>query len=71
METDTWENFPRAGADLMSAEDGAYQDYYREGPKRYKGAPVPLQLIGRRFGEEKLLSILERVVNDLESAGVS
>lgn len=73
-ETDTWENFPRVNEVLMSEEDGVYEVYYGKGdvgPKKYWGAPVPLQLVGRRFQEEKLLGMLERVVGDLTSGGVS
>lgn len=67
-DTDTWENFPRPAPQMMSVEDGIYQKYYGngiEGPKKYHDAPIPLQLVGRRFTEEKLVSILGRVVKDI------
>lgn len=59
---------------MMSEEDAVYKEYYKEGeegPKKYWGAPVPLQLIGRRFTEEKLLGVLERVVKDLKAGGIA
>ena len=58
----------------MSEEDEVYKGYFGNGevgPKKYEGAPVPLQLVGRRFTEEKLLGMLGRVVEDLKSGGVS
>jgi Asp-tRNA(Asn)/Glu-tRNA(Gln) amidotransferase A subunit family amidase len=29
-----------------------------EGPTRYEGAPISLQLVGRRFHDEKMLRVL-------------
>ena len=68
-ESDTWENFPRNVETCMSNEDELYRSYYGnrgEGPRKYKDAPVALQLVGRRFAEEKLLGILERIMDDLK-----
>jgi len=68
-ESDTWENFPRNVETCMSKEDELYRSFYGnrgEGPRKYKDAPVALQLVGRRFAEEKLLGILERIMDDLK-----
>lgn len=67
-DTDTWENFPRHDAGFKSQEDEYHAEIYgkgTDGPKKYKDAPIALQLIGRRFSEEKLLGILDRVMEDL------
>jgi Asp-tRNA(Asn)/Glu-tRNA(Gln) amidotransferase A subunit family amidase len=34
-------------------------------PEKYEGGPVGLQVIGRRFEEEKVLSILEIIAQAL------
>jgi amidase len=68
-ESDSWENFPRPSTDYMSPEDELYQTYYESGvvgSRKYANAPVSLQLVGRRFAEEKLLGVLERIVENLK-----
>ncbi|KAK6085993.1 hypothetical protein SCUP515_00354 [Seiridium cupressi] len=48
---------PDASYQPVSELDKKIQDYYD--PEIYHGAPVALQLVGRRFQEEKLLAIAE------------
>lgn len=40
------------------------------GPSRYKYAPVGLQLVGRRFEEEKVLAMTRTVVDARKRAGL-
>lgn len=64
-ETDTWK--PRNG--FLGEEDERFWAYYgMKGQEKYKDAPVSLQLVGRRYREEEVLAILERVWGDLEKA---
>ncbi|KAL1303077.1 hypothetical protein AAFC00_006521 [Neodothiora populina] len=46
---------------IMSPKDQEYRDYYKEGPAKYRDAPICLQLVGRRLQEEKLLAMAESV----------
>lgn len=47
----------------MGSLDEWYRNLYSdtEGPARFEGAPVSLQLVGRRFSDENLLRILARI----------
>lgn len=49
-------------------KDG-YWGQGKEGAKKYEGAKVAIQVVGRRLEEEKLLTIVERVVEDLSKFG--
>lgn len=63
QDNDTWENFPAAAAaigDEMSEVDGLYRGYYT-GPSRYQDAPVALQVVTRRFGEERALLFVDEI----------
>ncbi|KAG0645739.1 amidase [Hyphodiscus hymeniophilus] len=66
--SDTWERFPRAGVtagDGLGAEDERFAGYYGQGtkgPEKYRDAPVSLQLVGRRYREEEVLGMLERIL---------
>ena len=40
------------------------------GPERYKYAPIGLQLVGRRYEEEKMLGILRTVVEARKNGGL-
>jgi Asp-tRNA(Asn)/Glu-tRNA(Gln) amidotransferase A subunit family amidase len=44
----------------MNHLDEWYRNLYddAEGPMRYKDAPISLQIVGRRFQDEKLLRVL-------------
>lgn len=64
---DTWSNFPRQKG-VFGEEDAFFEEAYRAGPSKYADAPVALQLVGRRYREEQVLAIAERIVRDLESA---
>ena len=44
----------------------ATAERYPDNAQKYDGAPAALQIFGRRFDEEKLLSIAQLVVNALE-----
>ena len=61
-EGDTWANFPRAKA--AGKDDVLFERIYK-GPGKYANAPVALQLVGRRFREEEVLGMVERIVGDL------
>lgn len=64
---DTRENYPLTAATWMSEQDQIFDARYR--PERYKNAPVSLQLVTRRFGEERLLDMVQTVVNAVEKQG--
>ena len=52
--------------DLNGVAKGAYQHYDAES---MHGLPVAVQIIGQRLQEEKVLAIMERVEEALESTG--
>ncbi|KAL1849577.1 hypothetical protein Plec18167_003179 [Paecilomyces lecythidis] len=63
-DTDTWEKYPRVSQKPLSAMDAWYESLYDqgiEGPQKYRDAPISLQLVSRRFQEEKLLAVLASV----------
>lgn len=62
--TDIWENFPPLAAPL-NAMDAWFRNLYTdsEGPSRYEGAPISLQVVGRRLQGERVLRITKRVVD--------
>lgn len=63
-DTDTWERYPRASSKPLSDFDAWYERLYgkgTEGPAKYRDAPISLQIVSRRFQEEKLLAVMERV----------
>ena len=65
---DTWERFSREEAMSFGVDDERFERYYEEGengPRKYEGAPVNLQLVGRRYKEEEILEMVEKVLEDL------
>jgi amidase len=48
----------------MSTVDG--RNLTVDEPEKYEGGPVGLQVIGRRYEEEKVLDILEIIAQSLE-----
>jgi amidase len=58
--TDTWSSFPPVSSERLNPLDGWHRKLYQdiEGPNRYEGAPVSLQIVGRRFHDEKLLRVV-------------
>ena len=42
-------------------------DLQTDDPDKYDNAPAAIQILGRRFDEEKLLSIAQLVVDALEA----
>ena len=62
---DTWESEPP----ILGSKDKEYREYYyRDGPAKYRDAPVSLQLVGKRLREETLLCITELVERSLTEA---
>jgi amidase len=57
--THTWKLFPPVLNEPLSPMDEWYRKLYHDmdGPVRYEGAPISLQLVGRRFHDEKLLRV--------------
>lgn len=53
----------------LSDMDKLIQNEYN--PKFYDGAPVSLQLAGKRLEEEKVLEMVEVVTDALKAAGYS
>lgn len=51
----------------MSEQDAVFENYYdsEKGSQKYEDAPVCLQLVTRRYREEQLLEMLEKVVGCL------
>ncbi|KAL1999796.1 hypothetical protein VTN02DRAFT_5984 [Thermoascus thermophilus] len=71
QETDTWDRYPRPTPQPLSDLDRWYERLYAPGdagPLRYADAPIPLQLVGRRFQEERLLNVMDRVVEIVRAA---
>jgi amidase len=66
-DSDTWTRYPRSNGAYLSDEDKMFHGYYGDdlGPRKYQDAPVCLQLVTRRFREEALLGMVERIVKDL------
>ncbi|CRG82703.1 Putative amidase C550,07 [Talaromyces islandicus] len=64
--TDIWKNFPPLAAPFCPM-DAWSRDLYTdsEGPLRYEGAPISLQIVGRRFQGESVLRITKHVVDIL------
>ncbi|KAJ9224000.1 hypothetical protein DTO169C6_3620 [Paecilomyces variotii] len=63
-ETDTWERYPRVSEKPLSDIDAWYESLYgkgTDGPRKYCDAPISLQLVSRRFQEEKLLAVMASV----------
>lgn len=47
---------------VLSEKDQEYRQYYgKDGPSKYRNAPISMQLVGRRLQEEKLLVMAEVV----------
>lgn len=44
----------------MNEQDQYNHDLYRD-PEKYRGAPVSLQLVGRRYEDEKVIKVLEYI----------
>jgi amidase len=66
METDDWAAYPRASTRDLSAVDTFFRTAYT-GPGKYREAPVSLQLVTRRLGEERLLLMVDEVVKCLKN----
>lgn len=65
-EDDSWIKYPRSKA-VMGEEDVRFEKYFGDdGARKYEAAPVSLQLVTRRYREEALLGMMERIVGDLE-----
>ncbi|KAG9242034.1 amidase signature domain-containing protein [Calycina marina] len=65
QENDTLAHYPRSKP-VMGKEDARFNTYFGEhGTHKYRDAPVSLQLVTRRYREEALLGMLERLVADL------
>lgn len=63
--TDTWKRRESS----LSTSDSVYEKYWgTTGPEKYRDAPVCLQLVTRRYREEVLLAMVERIVHDLDQA---
>jgi len=45
----------------MNAKDEYNHKLWQSGPERYKGAPISLQLVGRRYEDEKVVEALELI----------
>lgn len=43
----------------MNAKDAYNHQLWESGPEKYRGAPVSLQLVGRRYDDEKVVEALE------------
>lgn len=52
--------------DLNGVAKGAYKHYDAD---KMHGLPVAVQVVGQRLQEEKILSIMQRIENALESHG--
>lgn len=66
QEGDSWARFSRSKA-LMGEEDARFERYFGDdGARKYEDAPVSLQLVARRYREEALLGMVERIVGDLD-----
>jgi amidase len=66
--TDLWKNFPPLAAPLNPMDAWSKTLYTdSEGPLRYEGAPISLQVVGRRLQGERVLRITKRVVDILRS----
>ncbi|KAI9730866.1 MAG: hypothetical protein M1834_005584 [Cirrosporium novae-zelandiae] len=67
QESDTWSQVESGngnGNEILSDMDREMRMLYPEGgegPKRYRDAPISLQVVGRRLREEKLLGFMECV----------
>lgn len=54
---------------ILSERDQEYRGFYAKGgPAKYRDAPIALQLVGKRFQEEKLLAMTELVQDTLAKA---
>lgn len=60
----------RSREEYMSEQDAIFEGYY-SGSQKYKDAPVSLQLVTRRYREEQLLRMVEKVVESLSEGGSS
>jgi len=45
----------------MNAKDEYNHKLWQSGPEKYKGAPISLQLVGRRYEDEKVVEALELI----------
>lgn len=60
--TDTWDTYPPTSETCFNKEDQDFRKYYAEGvegPAKYRGSPVALQVVTRRYREEEALDIVE------------
>ncbi|KAK4694244.1 amidase, partial [Lecanoromycetidae sp. Uapishka_2] len=49
------------GYEPMNEKDEYNHQLWQSGPEKYKGAPVSLQLVGRRYEDEKVVEALELI----------
>lgn len=63
-ETDTWAAHPHISKGDLTIEDSFFRHAYT-GPEEYSRAPVNLQLVTRRYGEERLLLMVDEVMKSL------
>jgi amidase len=66
--SDTWDSSAKEPISVSEADDWFRELYGTQGPERYANAPVGIQIVTRRFQEERLLQIVARVEASLSSA---
>lgn len=72
LASDTVDNSaPRLASQNKTANDWFQDLYALQGPERYVNAPVGVQVVCRRFQEERLLQIVARIEASLSSAAVA
>lgn len=72
LPSDTLDNSaPRPVSQNMAANDWFQELYAPQGPERYVNAPVGVQVVCRRFQEERLLQIVAKIEASLSSAAVA
>lgn len=49
----------------MNEKDAYNHDLWQSGPEKYNGAPVSLQLVGRRYEDEKVVEVMEFIQTKL------
>lgn len=64
-ETDTVHNYPTEQETPLNDTDALFKEFYT-GPAKYRGAPINLQLVSRRYREESVLDMTEIVMAALE-----
>jgi amidase len=62
------QDLDEADDDYVPLSDLDRDDWNAYDPEAYHGAPVGLQVMGRRLEEEKMLSVAETIVNALDAS---